>query len=114
MEIELERAVGLLDYLGKKVWKDGEEITITRKGKPYLKLVAHPDGDPSEKKPRLGRLDQVRADIEAGGNMWVASELPETSQEIIDAFEGKYSNDDHLFEGYLIRPDSDEETGYSN
>ena len=114
MEIELERAVGLLDYLGKKAWRDGEEITITRKGKPYLKLVAHPDGDLGEKKPSLGRLDQVRADIEAGGNIWVASDIPETSQEIIDAFEGKYSDDDHLFEGYLIRPGSTEETGGSN
>ena len=113
MEIELDRAVGLLDYLGKKVWKDGEEITITKRGKPYLKLVAHPDGDTGEKKPRLGRLDQIRADIEAGGNTWVAQDLPETTQEIIDAFEGKYSNDDHLFEGYLIRSDSGEETGNS-
>ena len=114
MEIELERAVGLLDYLGKKVWKDGEEITVTKEGRPYLKIVAHPDGDPGEKKPRLGRLDQIRADFKAGGETWAAPDLPETSQEIIDAFEGKYSNDDHLFEGYLIRPDSAEETGDSN
>ncbi len=114
MEIELRRATALLDHLGRKAWEDGEEITITRKGKPYLKLVAHPDGDPGEKKPRLGRLDQIRAEIEAGGNAWVAPDLPETSQEIIDAFEGKYSNDDHLFEGYLIRPDAAEETGDSN
>ena len=44
MEIELRRAVGLLDHLGRVAWKDSEEITITHNGKPYLKLVPHPDG----------------------------------------------------------------------
>ena len=41
MEIELRRAVGLLDHLGRVAWKDGE-ITITHKGKPYLKADSPP------------------------------------------------------------------------
>jgi hypothetical protein len=32
MEIELCRAVGLQDYLGRLAWKNGKEITITREG----------------------------------------------------------------------------------
>ena len=105
MEIELRRAVGLLDYLGRVVWQDGEEVVITNNGKPYLKLVAHPEGDPITKMEEtrgIGRLDKIKGDI------WTASDLPETTEDIIEAFEGKYSNDEHLFEGYLIRPDSDE------
>ena len=102
MEIELRRAVGLLDYLGKQAWLKGEEIFITNRGKPYLKLVAHPDGDPIQKRTGLGRLDQIK------GDAWIASDLPETTEDIIEAFEGKYSNDEHLFEGYLVQPDPDE------
>ena len=107
MEIELEQAVGLLDYLGKKVWKDGEEITITKEGRPYLKLLAHPDGEP------ISKAEGTRGIGLGINSSWIAPDLPETSQEIIDAFEGKYSNDDHLFEGFLIQPDSDEAHGDS-
>ena len=34
MEIELRRAVGLLDYLGRVAWMDGEEVIITKGGQP--------------------------------------------------------------------------------
>ena len=86
MEIELRRAVGLLDHLGRVAWKDGE-ITITHKGKPYLKLIPHPDGSPFDELngTRGIGLDQDRT--------WIAPDLPETSKEIIEAFEGKWSND---------------------
>lgn len=106
MEIELDRAVGLLDYLGRVAWRDGGEVVITNNGKPYLKLVAHPDGEPVVKMEGtrgIGRLDQIK------GVAWTASDLPETTEDIIEAFEGKYSNDEHLFKGYLIQPDSDAE-----
>ena len=36
MEIELDRAVGLLDYLGRVAWIDGEVINITNSGRPTL------------------------------------------------------------------------------
>ena len=87
MEIELRRAVGLLDYLGKLAWLEGEEIIITNRGKPYLKLIAHPDGDPFDE---LNGTRGIGADQ---GQAWTAPEFPETSQEIIEAFEGKWSND---------------------
>ena len=87
MEIELRRATALLDYLGRKVWEDREEITITHKGKPYLKLIPHPDGSPFHE---LTGTRGIGLDTD---QTWVASELPETSQEIIEAFEGKWSND---------------------
>ncbi len=87
MEIELRQAVGLLDYLGRVAWKDGEEITITRQGKPYLKLVPHPEGSP------VDQLNGTRGIGLDPDQTWVASELPETSEEIIEAFEGKWSND---------------------
>ena len=89
MEIELSRAIGLLDSLGKKAWRDGEEITITKKGKPYLKLVAHPDGSSLDEDKQGG----TRGIGIAEGDLWVAPELPETSEEIMDAFEGKWSSD---------------------
>lgn len=96
MEIELRRAVGLLDHLGREAWKDGE-ITITHKGKPYLKLIPHPDGSPFDE------LNGTRGIGVDQGRAWIAPELPETSLEIIEAFEGKWSNDSLYGEAYLCR-----------
>ncbi len=87
MEIELRQAVGLLDYLGKLAWLESEEIIITNRGKPYLKLIAHPDGSP------VNELNGTRGIGLDKDRPWTAPELPETSQEIIEAFEGKWSND---------------------
>ena len=87
MEIEIDQATGLLEYLGRVAWLDGEEVIITKKGKPYLKLVTHPDGSPSVERQGTRGISPDK------GQTWVASDLPETSQEIIDAFEGKWSND---------------------
>ena len=87
MEIELRQAAGLLDYLGRKAWADGEEITITNDGNPYLKLIPHPEGSP------INELEGTRGIGSDKGRPWTAPELPETSQEIIEAFEGKWSND---------------------
>ena len=87
MEIELRQAVGLLDYLGRVAWKEGEEVTITHDGRPYLKLIAHPNGSP------LSTPEGTRGIGLSLDRTWVASDLPETSEEIIQAFEGKWSND---------------------
>ena len=86
MEIELDRAVGLLDYLGRVAWIDGIDVVITKNGKPYLKLTAHPDGTPLEdhKKTR-----GIGTDVDL---TWTAPDLPETPEEIIELFEGKWSN----------------------
>ena len=40
MEIDLDEAQAQLFGLGELAWS-GQEIVITRKGKPYLLLVAH-------------------------------------------------------------------------
>ena len=42
MEIELNDAQTKLYELGALAW-EGQEIVITRKGKPYLLLVVHSD-----------------------------------------------------------------------
>ena len=98
MEIELRRAVGLLDYLGKLTWLEGEEITITNRGKPYLKLIAHPDGD-----PRQAQRKPLHTDF-GQDETWITPEFFEEDMEIIEAFEGKHS-DDSLFEPFLLKPD---------
>ena len=99
MEIELDQAVALLDYLGRVAWIDGCEITITKKGKPYLKLMAHPDGDIEDvhQKPIPVNLP--------GAKVWISPEYFEEDTEIIEAFEGKYSNDS-LFEPFLVHPEA--------
>lgn len=87
MEIELERAAGLLDYLGRVAWSSGEDVVVTKAGQPYLKIVPHPEGTYSE-------LRKKTRGIGADANQtWVAPDLPETSEEIIEAFEGKWAND---------------------
>ncbi len=46
MEIDLSEAQAKLYELGELAWA-GQEIVITRKGKPYLLLVTHnEDSDP--------------------------------------------------------------------
>ena len=101
-EVSLEGAQlhSNLSWLGKMVW-EGKEIVILRKGKPYLKLIPHPDGEPPDEIPPrpIGLLK---------GLIWMAPDFDDNT-EIIEAFEGKYANDDHLFEGFLIQPEPDEE-----
>ena len=104
MEVSLEGAQldSNLYWLGEKAW-EGTEIIILREGKPYLKLVPHPDGEPSgEKLPRpFGLLK---------GLIWISPDFDEPDQEIIDAFEGKYANDEVVFEGFYIKPEATEES----
>ena len=47
MEIDLNEAQDKLYELGEMAW-NGQEIVITRKGKPYLLLVTHSEIDESE------------------------------------------------------------------
>ena len=105
MEVSLEGAQldSNLYWLGERAW-EGTEIIILREGKPYLKLVPHPDGEPSgEKLPRpFGLLE---------GLIWISPDFDEPDQDIIDAFEGKYSNDEVVFEGFYIKHGSTDESG---
>ena len=47
MQVTLSAAESNLAWLGKLVW-EGKDIVILREGKPYLKLIPHPDGEPSD------------------------------------------------------------------
>jgi prevent-host-death family protein len=59
--------------------EQGEEVIIGRAGKPVAKIVKY------ERPPlRFGALE---------GQIWIADDFDESDEEIIAAFEGKYSND---------------------
>ncbi len=62
---------------------DGEEVIIANNGTPLVKLVPY---EPTIKqRPAPGLLK---------GKIWIADDFDETSQEIIDLFEGKEDNTD--------------------
>ena len=81
MQININEAETRLAELGELAWQ-GEEIIITKAGKPYLALTVYreePPSEPVEKKERKpGRLK---------GEIWIAPDFDETHQEIIDLFE---------------------------
>ena len=79
MLVNMHEAKSQLSKLGRLVW-EGEEVVIARAGKPYLRLLPY---RAPERKP--GRLK---------GKIWMADDLDETSQDIIDAFESDL--DEHL------------------
>ena len=87
MEIELKQAIGLLEYMGRVAWMDGDDVVITKNGKPDLKLSAHPDGEVEEVHRKPIPLERF------GGKVWIAPEYFEEDTDIVDAFEGKYSDD---------------------
>ena len=101
MNVTLEGAqlYSNLSWLGKLVW-EGKEIVLLKDGQPYLKLLPHPDGEPSEEVlPRPVGLMK--------GQIWISPEFYEEDIDLIEAFEGKYSND-ALFEPFLIHPETTE------
>ena len=82
-------------------WLGGmaEKSRSPRKEKPYLKLVAHPEGriEDAPQKP-------IPVDL-PGAKVWISPEYFEEDMDIIEAFEGKYS-DDSLFEPFLTHPEA--------
>ena len=79
MQVTMSAAESNLAWLGKLVW-EGKEIVILREGKPYLKLVPHPDGEPSgEVLPRpYGLLE---------GQVWISPNFDEPAVEIAEPTE---------------------------
>ncbi len=79
MKVTIRAAESNLEWLGKMVW-EGKEIVILREGKPYLKLVAHPDGEPSDEVlPRpYGLLE---------GQVWISPDFDEPAVEIAESTE---------------------------
>ena len=102
MNVTLEAAqlYSNLAWLGKLVW-EGKEIVLLRDGQPFLKLLPHPDGEPPDE--ALSRPIGLMK-----GQIWISPEFYEDDPDIIEAFEGKYSND-VLFEPFLIHPETGEE-----
>ena len=73
MQVTMSAAESNLAWLGKLVW-EGKEIVILREGKPYLKLVPHPDGEAStEELPRPYGLME--------GQAWISPEFDKPAVE---------------------------------
>ena len=81
MQVNMHEAKSQLSRLGELVWQ-GEEVVIAKAGKPYL--VLSPYRAPTGKR-KLGLLKD---------KIWMAPDFDETDQDVIDAFEGKYSTFD--------------------
>ena len=78
MQININEAETRLAELGELAWQ-GEEIIISKGGKPYLALTPCREEPPPEKKERqFGRLK---------GQIWIAPDFDETPQDLIDLFE---------------------------
>ncbi len=76
----MHEAKSQLSKLGQLAW-EGEEVIIAKAGKPFLKLV--PYRAEQERRP-FGLL---------AGQIWIAPDFDETPEDIVEAFEGKWSND---------------------
>ena len=70
MQVNMDEAKSSLAELGELAW-NGEEVIIERAGKPYLKLT------PYKKRRPLGLLQ---------GQIWIAPNFDDTSEELIDLF----------------------------
>ena len=79
MQVTMSAAESNLAWLGKLVW-EGKEIVILRDGKPYLKLLPHPEGEPShEILPRPYGLME--------GQAWISPDFEEPDVEMVETAE---------------------------
>ena len=85
MQVNMHEAKAQLSKLAKLAWQ-GEEVIIAKSGKPFLKLVPYEQDTATEKTERR-QLGVWK------GRIWMAPDFDETDEEIIAAFEGKWSND---------------------
>lgn len=86
-------------WLGKLVW-EGKEIVLLKDGKPFLKILPHPEGEPTDEV--LSRPVGLMK-----GQIWISPDFCDDDPEIIEAFEGKYS-DETLFEPYIVQPEPED------
>ena len=84
MQVNMHEAKSQLSRLGELAWQ-GEEVVITKAGKPYLALS--PYRSPTGKR-KFGQWK---------GKVWIAPDFDETDPDIIEAFEGKYSTSEDRF-----------------
>ena len=85
MQVNMHEAKAQLSRLAKLAWQ-GEEVIIAKSGKPFLKLVPYETDTAAEKTERR-QLGVWK------GRIWMAPDFDETDEEIIEAFEGKWSSD---------------------
>ncbi|MDO8329102.1 MAG: type II toxin-antitoxin system Phd/YefM family antitoxin [Fluviicoccus sp.] len=75
IQVNMHEAKSRLSELAERVWA-GDKVVIARAGKPYLDLLPH-QAAPSPRQP--GCLK---------GKLVVPEDFDQTSQDIIDGFEG--------------------------
>ena len=91
MQVNISEAKAQLSKLAKLAW-EGEEVIIAKSGKPFLKLSPYqPEEEPEPEKLERRPIGLLK------GQIWVAPDFDETDEEIIEAFEGKWSTDSDLF-----------------
>ena len=73
MKVNMHEAKSQLSRLGRLAW-EGEEIVIAKAGEPYLRLEPYRE---QRAKRKLGVLK---------GQIRIAPDFDETSQEVIDSF----------------------------
>ena len=76
MQVNMHEAKSQLSALAEKVWQ-GETVVIAKAGKPYLDILPHREG---RVKRNPGRFK---------GQILIAEDFDQTSDEIIESFEGK-------------------------
>lgn len=74
MKVTIQEAESLFPKLGELAWR-GEEIVITKNGRPYLRL------EPYRKQKAKRKLGVLK------GKVWIAPDFDEPDQELIDSFE---------------------------
>jgi len=75
MQVNMHEAKRQLSALAEKAWQ-GEEVVISKAGKPYLDILPHRE-DRIQRKP--GRFK---------GQIRIADDFNQTPESLIDAFEG--------------------------
>ena len=83
--IEISEAEASLSELIKKVLR-GEEVIIGKAGKPLAKLIPY-------------KLVSTPRKLGAGnwqGQIWIADDFDETSEELLQLFSGEESEDEHF------------------
>ena len=99
MQVNMHEAKAQLSKLAKLAWQ-GEEVIIAKSGKPFLKLVPYEEPAAPEPEPEAAPEPEKRERRPLGllkGQIWMAPDFDETDEEIIEAFEGKWSTDSDLF-----------------
>ena len=73
MQLNMREAKTQLARLGELAWQ-GEEIVITKAGKPYLRLTQY-RGAAKARQPDLHK-----------GQIWIAPDFDEMTEDVIDSF----------------------------